>query len=285
MNQGWTPTGYVPPPLSVRVFAGLYQALFARKAFYRLNQLLLTAAIRGMCVTEPMLGPGEQTFLRRVARIGHPTVFDVGAHVGAYSACLMRLCASARIWAFEPHPGSFERLFDVAGRSGFVAINAGLSDRRGKEMLYDYEGAADGVGSPHASLHREVIEDTHGSDAIGIEVDVTTVDDVLTSSNIDHLSLLKVDAEGHELTILKGARRALLEGRIDLVQFEFNEMNVVSRVFFKDFYEALPGFTFYRMVIDGLAPVGDYRPRTHEIFSLHNIVAIRDGCEYGSKVV
>jgi len=43
-------------------------------------------------------------------------------------------------------------------------------------------------------------------------------------------------------------------------------MNVMSRVFFKDFYAALPGFSFFRMTTDGLAPMGPYQPRTHELF-------------------
>jgi len=53
-------------------------------------------------------------------------------------------------------------------------------------------------------------------------------------------------------------------------------MNVMSRTFFIDFYDAPPGFTFYRMLVDGLAPIGAYRPRTHDVFFLQNIVAIRE---------
>jgi len=99
------------------------------------------------------------------------------------------------------------------------------------------------------------------------------------------LQLLKVDAEGHELAILRGAQRAIRSGVVDIVQFEFNEMNVTSRVFFKDFYEVLPGFSFHHMVVDGLAPMGTYRPRTHELFILQNVVAIRDGLDYGAKLL
>jgi hypothetical protein len=94
-----------------------------------------------------------------------------------------------------------------------------------------------------------------------------------------------VDAEGHELAILRGAREAIVSRRVDVVQFEFNEMNIFSRVFFKDFYDALPGFAFYRMVTDGLAEIGPYQPRTHELFFLQNIVAIRDDLDYRSSIL
>jgi FkbM family methyltransferase len=268
--------------------AGIYLAVFGRKAFYRWNQLLLRVAARGMCVSDPLLktiGPGEQTFLRRLGTIASPTVLDVGANVGSYSALLKEICPSARIWAFEPHPSTFRQLSELAASIGFTAFNMGLSDSSGSANLYDYAGNDTGTGSPHASLHRGVIEDLHNARSASIEVEVGTVDEVLCSQQIHHLNLLKIDAEGHELQILRGASNAIREGHVDIVQFEFNEMNVVSRVFFHDFYDVLPGFSFYRMVVDGLAPVGAYNARTHELYFLHNVVAIRDTVDYRSRLI
>ncbi|HEY8815306.1 MAG TPA: FkbM family methyltransferase [Candidatus Dormibacteraeota bacterium] len=265
--------------------AKAYVAVFGRKMFYSWNSMLLLLAARGICVTDPMadaIGPSENTFLRRWQAISPLTVFDIGANVGVYSGFLKQLCPQAQIWAFEPHPETFKRLSVEAAKSGFVAIPAGLSDKKGGGRLYDY---ASGPGSPHASLYREVIEGIHHSDAIAFEVDITTIDDLLSSGPPVTLNLLKVDAEGHELAILKGASKSIAEGKIDVIQFEFNEMNVVSRVFLRDFYDALPRFSFYRMVIDGLAPLGKYRARTHELFFSHNIVAIRDNVAYASKLL
>jgi hypothetical protein len=69
------------------------------------------------------------------------------------------------------------------------------------------------------------------------------------------------------------------------VQFEFNEMTVMSRVYFKDFYEALPGFSFHHMLVDGLAPMGPYQPRIHELFILQNVIAIRDDLDYRASLL
>ena len=114
---------------------------------------------------------------------------------------------------------------------------------------------------------------------------MTTVDAFMAAHDIERIAMLKVDAEGHELAILRGARQAIERKAVDIVQFEFNEMNVMSRVFFRDFYDALPDFTFYRMASNGLAPMGPYQPRTHELFILQNIVAIRDGFDHLSSLV
>jgi hypothetical protein len=141
------------------------------------------------------------------------------------------------------------------------------------------------VGSAHATLHAQVIEGIHHGSAGGFEVEVSTVDDFMKANGITHLSLLKVDAEGHELAILRGAQHAIAAEAVDVIQFEFNEMNVMSRVFFKDFYDVLPGFSFYRMVVDGLAPLGAYAARTHEIFILQNVIAIRDKFAGGASLI
>jgi FkbM family methyltransferase len=265
----------------MRVLANLYVWVFGRKAFYSWNQRLLNLAIRGLGVGNPtadVITPSEERLVRRLAANDQLTVFDVGAHVGEYASRLRQLSPKARIWSFEPHPTSFEQLSAVAAKAGIEALNLGLSDRPGTVKLYDH---ASGSGSAHASLHEHVIETIHSGNAQAIEVEVTTVDDFMKAHEVAHLNLLKVDAEGHELAILRGAQSGIATGAIDIVQFEFNEMNVVSRVFFKDFYDVLPGYSFYRMVVDGLVPIGDYRARTHEMFVLHNVIAIRPGFAAG----
>jgi hypothetical protein len=87
--------------------------------------------------------------------------------------------------------------------------------------------------------------------------------------------LLKIDTEGHEASVLRGARETIAGRRIELVQFEFNAMNVASRTFFKDFVDLLPGYRFYRLLPDGRVPLR-YSPHACEIFAFQNVVAIRE---------
>ena len=274
-------------PAAFRLFANVYVWVLGRKPFYRWNQRMLNLAVRGMGVGNPaseLIGREEDRFLRRLATIDDLKVFDVGAHIGDYARRLREVSPTAHIWCFEPHPETFKRLSEAAQRLGFTAVNAGLSDHAGTMPLYDYADSPGG-GTAHATLQADVIESVHHGRSSAVEVDVVTVDSYMKANAISHLNLLKIDAEGHELAILRGASDAIASAAIDVVQFEFNEMNVMSRVFFKDFYDALPGFTFYRMVVDGLAPMGEYRPRTHELFILQNVVAIGDDLKFRSLLV
>jgi dynactin complex subunit len=140
--------------------------------------------------------------------------------------------------------------------------------------LYNYKNAP---GSQHASLFKDVIEHIHHGESTVVQVDVTTIDRFMEEHAIQKIDVLKIDTEGNDLNVLHGAKHAIEQQQIDIIHFEFNEMNVVSRVFFKDFCDILPNYTFYRMLPDGIISLGEYYPLVFEIFAFQNIVAIRKG--------
>jgi hypothetical protein len=63
--------------------------------------------------------------------------------------------------------------------------------------------------------------------------------------------------------------------RIDFIQFEFNEMNIISRVFLKDFYQILSNYNLYRLDSNRLIPLFNY-DSTNEIFKFQNFLAIHN---------
>ena len=54
-------------------------------------------------------------------------------------------------------------------------------------------------------------------------------------------------------------------------------MNIFSRTFMRDFYQILPRHRMFRIVQDGLVPLGPYKPVTCEMFGIQNIVAVPEG--------
>ena len=86
--------------------------------------------------------------------------------------------------------------------------------------------------------------------------------------------MLKIDTEGYESEVLKGASRMISNELIDIIQLEFNEMNVISKVFLKDFYNMLPGYNFFRLDSNRLIALNNYNP-ANEIFLFQNIVAVK----------
>jgi FkbM family methyltransferase len=202
-----------------------------------------------------------------------PVFFDVGANAGTYTRFLCEKFPRARVYAFEPNIQLFGSLNGNAPRQA-QCFNLGLSSERGTGTLYSDRSARDPRSSEHASVYRDVLSDLHRSgDIIGMPFEMDTMDDFCSAHDIPQIDFLKIDTEGHDLAVLQGARRLLAESRIGLIQFEFNDMNVVSRVFLKDFYALLDAYHIYRLHPAGPIPLFEYRPR-NEIFVYQNFLAI-----------
>lgn len=203
---------------------------------------------------------------------GTPILFDVGANVGNYSLELAALYPDARIFAFEPNKSTFEKLTSRAGSfDNIECLNYGLGSKKGYLDMYTYEND---LISEHASVYEKVLTDLHQSASlVKRQVPITTLQDFCEERSIDRIDFLKVDTEGFEYEVLSGAIEMIKQKRISAIQFEFNEMNVVSRVFLKDFYELLTGYDLYRIDSKRLIPLGEY-DSINEIFKFQNILAL-----------
>ena len=253
----------------------IYAFLFSRTHFCKLNRWLFDASLRGLGVLNYKndIVSGERHFLNLyLSSFQKPTVVDVGANEGAYSKDIWAANRDAHVFAFEPHPETFKRLLvQASGIRNMTSINAACGSVTGQLVLYDYAGSE---GTEHASLHAGVIEEIHEGKSDQHVVNIVQLDTFATSHSISLIHLLKIDAEGHELEVLKGAANLLRENRVRAIQFEFNEMNVLSRVFLKDFCDLLPNYNFYRMLRTGLMPLDPYCPLRCELFAFQNVVAL-----------
>ena len=112
------------------------------------------------------------------------------------------------------------------------------------------------------------------SGRVKYEIEIRTIDAFVEENGIAKIDLLKIDTEGCEYDILLGASSVLAARKVKLIHFEFNEMNVVSRVFFRDFLCLLRDFDLFRMLRGGLIHLHEYRPVENELFAYQNILAI-----------
>ena len=252
----------------------IYRALFARKLFYRFNKILYHCSLSGLGVLnyEDDTVSGEGWFLKKYLK-GRldGVVFDVGANVGDYSRLVLQVSPKVTVYAFEPHPKTFTVLKNSLHQSNFFPVNAAAGEKEGMLSLYDYEA---NDGSAHASLYQDVIENIHKARSIECKVQVLSLGAFAKSKNIEKIDLLKIDTEGNELSVLKGIVEYIEAGKVEIIHFEFNEMNVSSRTYFRDFWNLLPNYDFYRLLPDGMARIEEYNPVFCEIFAYQNIVAI-----------
>ena len=126
------------------------------------------------------------------------TAVDVGAHAGYYTVLFSRLVgADGRVFAFEPHPVTFELLArNVRRRApGNVHIY--------REAVSDREGDADFWQAP-LSLGHSLLPVKAGCERIPVQT--VSLDGLCRRYGVERLDLVKVDVEGGEPEVFDGMR-------------------------------------------------------------------------------
>jgi FkbM family methyltransferase len=252
----------------------IYRFVFARKIFVRFNRFVCRCGFGGLGVLNFQNDEvsGENNFLNVLSsKISGGVVFDVGANVGRYSESVRKRMPDAKIFAFEPHPSNVSALRTRQLGEHFTVIQAAVGSVSGEITLFDYR---DDDGSSHASVYQDVIEGFHNQPSVGHRVPMLSLDDFAECNGINMIDLLKIDTEGHEFHVLQGAQNLLKNRKIKIIQFEFNATNVSSRVYFRDFWQLLPDYQFYRLLPSSFLPISIYETLHCEIFAYQNVVAL-----------
>lgn len=257
----------------------MYVEIFARPALARFHRFLFLVGLRGLGVLNWRTDEqsGESYFLKSViAGIDQDglSVLDVGANEGDFVACVVENSSQLKVLGVEPHPTTFARLkqrfADGGNRVDLANIGAGAADAT--LSLYDYEGS-DGTG--HASFYKDVIEGIHHGHAKSFEVPVRRLDDLVAERGAK-IAMIKIDVEGFERDVLVGLEKTIATQAVKYIVIEFNEMNVVSGSFVKNFMDMLPDYQPYRILPMGrLLPLDPYCALFVELFAYQNIAFIR----------
>jgi hypothetical protein len=108
------------------------------------------------------------------------------------------------------------------------------------------------------------------------KVEINTIDNYCSENAINHIHLLKLDIEGHELDALDGARKMFDKNSIDIVTFEFGGCNIDTRTFFQDFWYFFSGINMkiFRITPSGyFYPIESYK-EIYEQFRTTNFIAM-----------
>jgi FkbM family methyltransferase len=184
---------------------------------------------------------------------------DVGANKGNHILWLSRSVPHGRVVAFEPQPALADYLCRAVCALNFRNVtieSAAVSDHAGKMILH-IPGAGD---SPGASLERAVASFETCRD---VEVPVVTLDEYFKETKA-RISAIKVDVEGHELSVFRGAKDILRKYSPILV-FECENRHLSNGNVFTvlDYLRSLgyDGSFVYR---GNLIPISAFDPAIHQ---------------------
>ena len=135
------------------------------------------------------------------------TVIDIGAHLGIFSFFLAKQVGpTGKVYSFEPSEKTFDALSQTIKFNDFGSFvkpsKTAIFDSSGELTFYVYGNStisnANSISSHNTSV--KIRKTT---------VNKISLDELMISEKIENLTLIKIDAEGAELHILKGAKNML----------------------------------------------------------------------------
>ena len=156
------------------------------------------------------------------------TILDIGAHTGSYTISLSPF--AKEVYSFEPQKMTYYALCGSVALSNAqnvtcLKIGLGSQNQIGTQKLKIRSN--DGGGS---SLHDELNDTILTTE----DIDVDTLDNVVSYNKITNIGFIKMDAEYNELNILKGAVNTIINNNFPKILFESNKTNEQLFNFLKD---------------------------------------------------
>jgi len=168
---------------------------------------------------------------KTASRGQNPVIFDVGSHIGQSLIKYKELFPNANIHCFEPDIETFQELKSMTTQ---------------QKELRDavLNNTALGADTGRKPFHRNARSQTSGFNRVNIQskwcktrswqysttpekfnsatfdVNIRTMDDYILEHRIDRVHFVKIDTQGFEDEVLKGAQQALRQNRIDIIQTE-----------------------------------------------------------------
>jgi FkbM family methyltransferase len=199
-------------------------------------------------------------------------VLDVGANVGQWSASLLNIARregrakDLDLHSFEPSSYTFARLAKALESHRINLRQVALSERSGPSLLH-----VAGKAAPTNSLH---LLPAMPPNTTTENVVTTTLEEYAAEVGLNNIALVKIDTEGHDLAVLRGAGRLLTEQRIRVVQFEYNWRWIMARSFLYDAFKLLDlsGYRLGKLTPRGVEFYPQWDPDL-ETFAQGNYVA------------
>lgn len=140
--------------------------------------------------------------------------YDIGAHFGLHTMAFSKIAGNdGKVYAFEPHPLNTERLNKNISKNietcdNITVIKTAITDHKGTvsfEMITDLESGWSSSSGILADDHKKTETDVKKH----IQVNADTIDNLVLNNAIAKPDYIKIDVEGEEFKVIKGAEQTI----------------------------------------------------------------------------
>jgi FkbM family methyltransferase len=166
------------------------------------------------------------------------TVVDIGAHIGKYTIVASKMVGTqGKVIAIEAHPNNYDILtknIALNKLSNVVALNLAVHSKDTMVKLYD-PGQEEG-----RTIYNTIMTERKTSNSQNfVEVKAKSLDSILLENGIKEVNWIKIDVEGAELEVLRGAPNILSTSRDLSLLIEIHNLGAKHRNLYEPIIELL----------------------------------------------
>lgn len=164
----------------------------------------------------------SRTNMLGLKKINFSNIFDVGANIGQFAKQTRNTHPNSQIHSFEPVPEAYEKLSAWATNQNnmVIANNVGLSSERQEMSMYKHDAHLPSSSVlKNTAIGEKIYPQTKSTQLI--KANFTTLDSYAAENNLltNIDCLLKIDVQGFELEVLKGADATLNHCKVVIVEY------------------------------------------------------------------
>jgi FkbM family methyltransferase len=217
---------------------------------------------------------GENIFIRKFDKLKIVNCLDIGANIGEFSTQIL-LNKNTKVIAFEPLPGCCEQLaiIEKNNNSRFKHYQNALSNIEKIDCLFFGESTS-GLASLETAIND--IPYVKESNKNKIRVVIKKLDNFLDNNNFLNIDFIKIDVEGHEMSVIEGGFEFFKKNNIKLIQVEFNWHNLMTNQSIYKYSKIFNNYVTTRLnLIDGKLKIVDPKDFMSNIYHLSNYIFVQ----------
>jgi FkbM family methyltransferase len=196
-----------------------------------IGAMMSVEAVRGL-LSWPTFSLSSFSIVTRLRQMGirPATIIDIGANIGQFSVAAAKVFPGSQIWAFEPIPESFallhKNLRAVPGAHLTQCALGAASEKMAMNVnSHRHSSSLLALGEVHSAAFPFAREEDK------VQVEVKTLDSLVGQMNLEPITLLKVDVQGFEAQVIRGATQSLKAIDFVIIEASFQPMYIGEMTF------------------------------------------------------